>query len=142
MHKASTKIIHLAYQNKIGKIIIGSNKLWKQHSNLGKVGNQNFIGIPYYQFLQMITYKAKWMGIKVEIVEESYTSGTSYYDNEMPDITYYNKNRRISRGMFKSNTGRLINADVNASYQIMKKSKAKFPIPIKTDEKITKLQVA
>ena len=33
----------------------------------------------------------------------------------------YNKNRRIYRGLFKSNSGQLINADVNASYQILKK---------------------
>ena len=31
------------------------------------------------------------------------------------------KKRRIKRGLFKSNSGKLINADVNASYQILKK---------------------
>ena len=34
---------------------------------------------------------------------------------------FYNKNRRIERGLFKSNSGILINADVNASYQILTK---------------------
>jgi len=33
----------------------------------------------------------------------------------------YNKARRIHRGLFKSNEGRLINADLNGSLQIMKK---------------------
>ena len=55
------------------------------------------------------------------ITEESYTSGTSFLDNELPTKSNYNKNRRIKRGLFKSNSGKLINADVNASYQILKK---------------------
>ncbi|MED3770708.1 hypothetical protein AAW492_14565, partial [Geobacillus stearothermophilus] len=33
----------------------------------------------------------------------------------------YSKNRRIKRGLFKSNKGILINADVNGAYQIIKK---------------------
>ena len=33
----------------------------------------------------------------------------------------YDKSRRIKRGLFKSNKGILINADVNGAYQIIKK---------------------
>ena len=33
----------------------------------------------------------------------------------------YNKTRRIHRGLFVSNNGTKINADVNGAYQIMKK---------------------
>ena len=53
--------------------------------------------------------------------EESYTSGTSFLDEENPIKENYNKNRRIQRGLFKSNSGLLINSDVNGSFQIMKK---------------------
>ena len=69
----------------------------------------------------MIKYKAKECGIKVVITEESYTSGTSFLDLEMPTKENYNKSRRIKRGLFKSNTGKLINADINGSLQIIKK---------------------
>ena len=54
--------------------------------------------------------------------EESYTSGTSFLDNELPIKENYNKNRRVYRGLFVSNTGIKINADVNGAYQIMKKA--------------------
>jgi putative transposase len=68
-----------------------------------------------------VIYKAENVGIKVILVEESYTSGTSFLDGEMPIKENYNKSRRIHRGLFKANNGRLINADLNGAYQIMKK---------------------
>jgi len=39
----------------------------------------------------------------------------------LPIKENYNKTRRIYRGLFKANDGRLINADLNGAYQIMKK---------------------
>ena len=59
--------------------------------------------------------------VKTNITEESYTSRTSFLDNELPIKQNYNKSRKIYRGLFKSNKGRLINNDVNGSLQIMKK---------------------
>ena len=40
----------------------------------------------------------------------------------MPIKQNYDKSRRIYRGLFKSNTGILINSDVNGSYQIIVKA--------------------
>ena len=48
--------------------------------------------------------------------QEKYTSGTSYLDGEYSEKESYNKARRIKRGLFKSNGGILINADINAAY--------------------------
>ena len=70
--------------------------------------------------LDEIQYKAENIGIKVIITEESYTSGTSFLDGELPIKKSYNKSRRITRGLFKTDN-KLINADLNASYQIIKK---------------------
>ena len=47
--------------------------------------------------------------VKTNVTEESYTSGTSFLNNELPIKQNYNKSRRIYRGLFKSNKGRLIN---------------------------------
>ena len=33
----------------------------------------------------------------------------------------YNKKRRITRGLFQSNTGKIINADINGSINILRK---------------------
>lgn len=88
---------------------------------MNKKVNQNFISIPYGVFIQKVQYKAEEFGIKVIVTEESYTSGTSFLDNELPVKENYNKNRRKYRGLFISNNGIKINADVNGSYQIIKK---------------------
>ena len=77
--------------------------------------------ISFDLYIKRLTYKCQDLGIKVSIVEESYTSGTSYLDNELPIKDFYNKSRRIQRGLFKTNEGKLINSDVNAAFQITKK---------------------
>lgn len=121
IHKASRYVINYCRDNEINTIIIGNNKNWKQNSKMSKVVNQNFITIPYYKFIEKVKYKAEEIGINVIITEESYTSGTSFLDNELPVKENYNKNRRIHRGLFISNSNLKINADVNGAYQIMKK---------------------
>lgn len=121
IHKASKFLVDYCKNNEINTIIIGNNKNWKQNSKMNKKVNQNFIGIPYYNFIQKVQYKAEEFGVKVVITEESYTSGTSFLDNELPIKENYNKNRRKYRGLFVSNNGIKINADANGSYQIIKK---------------------
>ena len=69
----------------------------------------------------MIRYKAQNVGLNVVLTEESYTSGTSFFDEEEPVKDNYNKARRVKRGLFISDKGIRINADVNGAYQIMKK---------------------
>ena len=88
---------------------------------MSKKNNQNFVQIPFARFIEMIQYKAEECGIAVILTEESYTSGTSFIDDEQPVKENYDKSRRIKRGLFKSNNGILINADLNGAYQIIKK---------------------
>ena len=121
MHKASRYLIDYAVENNVSKIIIGYNKGWKQNIELSKKTNQKFVQIPYLLLIKLITYKAKQVGIEVILNEESYTSGTSFLDNELPTKEYYNISRRKYRGLFISNENIPINSDVNASYQIIKK---------------------
>ncbi len=121
LHKVSRFIIDTALENKITTIVIGNNKRWKHSSSLGKKTNQAFVSIPHQQLIDKIIYKAEINGIRVILNEESYTSGTSFLDGEPPIKKYYDKNRRVWRGLFLSNKGMSINADVNAAYQIMKK---------------------
>lgn len=121
IHKASRSIVDYASSCDANTIIIGNNKDWKRESSMSKVVNQTFIGIPHQTLINQVIYKAQNLGINVILTEESYTSGTSFLDSEAPTKENYNKSRRIFRGLFKSNKGKLINADVNASYQIMRK---------------------
>lgn len=121
MHKASKYLIDYALVNHFNTIVIGNNKEWKQRSPMSKSVNQSFVGIPHMRFIEMVQYKAQNVGVNVILTEESYTSGTSFLDNEEPVKDNYNKVRRIHRGLFVSNKGIKINADVNGAYQIMKK---------------------
>jgi len=122
IHKASKFTINCALESNVSIIVIGNNKNWKQESKMSKKVNQKFVGIPHQKFINKLIYKAENVGIQVILTEESYTSGTSFLDNELPIKTNYNKNRRKPRGLFISNNGIKINADVNGSYQIMKKA--------------------
>lgn len=121
IHKATRKAVNYALSCGTNTIVIGNNKNWKQNSKMSTKVNQNFISIPHSKLIQQIVYKAKIVGINVITTEESYTSGTSFLDNELPTKENYNKNRRIYRGLFVSNKGIRINSDVNGSLQIMKK---------------------
>ena len=121
LHKISRFIVDTALSNDICTIVIGNNKNWKQSISLGKKTNQSFVSIPHKKLIDKICYKSRNLGIRVVLTEESYTSGTSFLDNESPQKKHYNKERRVRRGLFVSNQGTLINADVNAAYQIMKK---------------------
>ena len=121
LHTASKKIIDEAVRLKCNTIVIGKNKQWKTEINIGKVNNQKFVIIPHARFIEMIKYKAEHRGIKCIETEESYTSSTSFLDNETPIKENYNKKRRITRGLFKANDGTIINADLNGAYQITKK---------------------
>ena len=121
MHKAGAYLIKYALLNNFHTIVIGNNKEWKQKSSMSKNVNQSFVGIPHMRFIEMVQYKAQNVGIHVILTEESYTSGTSFLDKEEPVKANYNKLRRKKRGLFVSNHGIKINADVNGAYQIMKK---------------------
>lgn len=127
LHKSSRLLINYLISNNIGTLIIGKNDNWKQKSNMGKRNNQNFVQIPHDKFIQQLKYKAELVGINVNIVEESYTSKASFLD--LDTILTYKKGiqhtnfsgKRIQRGMYKSKSGRLINADVNGAYNIIRK---------------------
>ena len=121
LHKISRYIVTSALDNEIHTIVIGNNKNWKQTISLGKRTNQSFVSIPHKKLIDKIIYKARNVGIDVILTEESYTSGTSFLDGELPTKAFYNTDRRIHRGLFISNQDIRINADVNAAYQIMKK---------------------
>ena len=121
LHKSSRLFINYLVSNDITDVVIGYNKEWKQGINIGRVNNQNFVNIPYYKLLNMLTYKCELLGITVHITEESYTSKCSFLDNEEICKHEDYKGKRIKRGLYKSSDGRLINADINGALNILKK---------------------
>lgn len=121
-HKSSRRIIDYCVNNDIGTIVIGYNLEWKQKCRLGKRNSQNFVAIPFYKLIYQLGYKAKEQGIVVLRQEESHTSKCSFLDDEPIEHHASYAGNRISRGLFRSQTGTIINADVNGAYNILKKA--------------------
>lgn len=111
----------------IEKVFIGKNVGWKQKIALGKKTNQIFVNIPYNTFISQLTYKCKLRGIEVVEQEESYTSKASFVDQD--NLPTYGETeqkptfsgKRVSRGLYQTKKGFLLNADVNGSYNILVK---------------------
>ena len=125
----TNQLIEILKKEKISKLIVGYNKNWKQNINIGKVNNQNFVNIPFKKILDILRYKLEENGIECKEQEESYTSQSSYLDND--NIPTYHKGnlqatifsgKRITRNLYQSKQGKIINADLNGALNILKKS--------------------
>jgi putative transposase len=128
LHHTSRLIVDILIAKQIGTLVIGKNAQWKTEIDLGKPTNQNFVSIPHARLIEMLEYKARLVGIKVIVPEESYTSRANFlgldpipvYGKIDKDILFSGK--RIKRGLYKTSIGQLINSDVNASYNILRKA--------------------
>jgi putative transposase len=128
LHRASTFVINLLADLGVSKLVVGKNKGWKNGINIGIVNNQNFVQIPHAQLIDILTYKGAMKGISVIIQEESYTSKASFLNKDF--IPTYNSKpadwqpggKRVKRGLYVTNNGIALNADVNGSYNILVKA--------------------
>ena len=115
LHTASRYIVNQLQEGQITMLVIGKNDNWKQNVNLGKKTNQKFTAIPHATFINQLIYKCQLVGIKVMTVGEAYTSKCSFLDLE-PVIKQANYlGKRVKRGLFRANSGRVYNCDSNGS---------------------------
>ncbi|HHP7232815.1 MAG TPA: RNA-guided endonuclease InsQ/TnpB family protein [Xenococcaceae cyanobacterium] len=130
LNKSARYIIDFCLSRKIGTIIVGYNPTLKQSSNMGKRNNQNFVQIPIFTLRAKLESLCERYGLNYIEQEESYTSKASAVDQD--EIPVYNADnpvkpkfsgRRVKRGLYKTKTGHLINADCNGSLNIGFKSK-------------------
>mgnify|MGYP002659622783 FL=1 len=132
LHKASKEIINTCLKEDITTLIVGHNDGWKQNVNLGKRNNQNFVSIPFEMFISMLRYKSERQGLRFVEVNESHTSKCSSFDLEPVGHHDTYVGRRVRRGLFRTREGILINADINGSYNIMRKVKGDAVMPLHT----------
>lgn len=121
LHTASRRIVDRLVKEGIGLLVIGKNDGWKQKVNKGRINNQNFVTIPHARFIEMLTYKCELVGIQVITNNESHTSKCSFLDNEPICRQEHYAGKRVKRGLFRSATGKLINADLNGALNIIRK---------------------
>lgn len=129
MNKAARYIVNHCIEHQIGKIVVGINPGWKQDINIGRRNNQNFVQIPHWLLRRKIEGLCQRYGIKYVEQEESYTSKASFLDQD--EIPTYNADnpqqysfsgKRVKRGLYRTAGGYLVNADINGSANILRKS--------------------
>ena len=128
-HQLSRKLINHLSELGVKNIVYGKNVNFKKEINLGRVTNQNFVNIPFNQIIERLRYKALLAGINFMTVEESYTSKTSFLDEEklhsyktnQPKKGYNYLGDRFTRSLFRTKKGYVIHADINASFNIIRK---------------------
>ena len=89
-----------------------------------------FFEIQYGRLQNKLQYFCDLNGIKFVKQEESYTSKASFWDKDI--IPVYNNDNpkeyefrgsRVKRGLYKTSSGKIFNADVNGALNIMRKSR-------------------
>lgn len=129
LHTASATIIKHLSRTGADTLVIGWSTGFKQGMAMGKRNNQNFAYLPLAKFRDILKYKAEQAGLKVLIQEESYTSKSSFLDNDpLPVYGQVDEKpkfsgRRVTRGQYRTSNGQIIHADVNGALNILRKSK-------------------
>ena len=130
MNKTVSRVIDYCIINNIGTLVVGYNETFQHNSHIGKQNNQNFVNIPYGQLRNKLEYLCMLNDIVFIKQEESYTSKASFWDKD--NIPVYNADnpkeypfsgRRLHRGLYKTASSKIINADVNGALNIMRKSR-------------------
>lgn len=97
---------------------MGHNKGQKQHINMGRISNKQFVTIPFNTFRRKLKHKCEEIGIDVQYVPEPYTSKCDALAKETLEHHDTYQGKRITRGLFQSSIGVLINADINGAINI------------------------
>lgn len=129
LSKAARIVINYCNNNDIGTLVAGYNKDFQSKAAIGKVSNQNFVNIPFGKLISKLEYLCKLNGIRFIKQEESYTSKADFWNKDyIPiydpdnDSSYRFSGKRIYRGLYRSQTGITLNADVNGALNILRKS--------------------
>ena len=125
INSVANRIIDLCIENKVGRIVIGHNNGWKSGVTMGKINNQNFMFSPISRLINTLVCKAeKYSNLRVDIVEESYTSKCDHLAGESMEKHSEYSGKRVTRGCFISSVGKIINADINGAIGILRKVNA------------------
>ena len=128
-HKLSKYIVRWCLENRIGTLVYGHTKLWKQKTSIGKQNTQNFVQLPFMAFVSMLRYQCGREGIRLLEQEESYTSKASAVDGDLIPVygqehekPYHFSGTRVKHGLYRTGDGRTVNADLNGAANILRKA--------------------
>jgi IS605 OrfB family transposase len=137
INKAARLVVNHCIYNRIGVVVFGWNKGQKSGVNIGSVNNQNFVQIPTGRLKNRIQQICEAEGIDFVETEESYTSKTSFLDDdflptygEKPESwkpsgkrgqRVKGKKHNLGRGGYQTKDGTRINSDCNGAANILRK---------------------
>ena len=127
VNKAARFIINQCRNDRVGNLIIGWNEGQKSGSCMGKRNNQNFVVIPTKRLIDRLKQLCPEYGIQLTITEEAYTSSSSYLDGDSlykhgeKPTGWKPSGQRVKRGLYRTASGRLVNADCNGAANIARK---------------------
>ncbi|MBR8840059.1 MAG: transposase, partial [Stigonema ocellatum SAG 48.90 = DSM 106950] len=117
---------------KIGNIVFGWNKGQSQNMEMGRKNNQSFATIPTGKLKERLKQMCVRHGIRFHETEESYTSRSSFFDND--DLHVFGEKpeswkalgKRTKRGQYVTARGFHISADANGACNILRKVASKI----------------
>jgi len=127
INKAARFLVSRCLNDGIGNIVFGWNEGQKSSSSMGKKGNQQFVPIPTKRLIERLKQLCPEYGINLITTEESYTSKASFLDGDsLPKYGekpsgWIPSGKRVRRGLYRTASGILINADANGAANILKK---------------------
>lgn len=129
LNKTARYIINYCLNNSIGTLIVGYNPTLQKDTNIGKSNNQNLVNIPVGELCSKLEYLSQMYGINFKEQEESYTSKSDFFTNDILPTFEVNtqgsftfSGKRITRGQYQSANGKTYNADFIGALNIMRKS--------------------
>ncbi len=127
INKSARFIVNWCLHNNISTVVFGWNSRQKDSINIGKKNNQEFVQIPTARLKNRIAQLCEQYGIQFIETEESYTSKSSFLDNDLlptvgekPD-GWQPSGKRVKRGLYRSKDGFLINSDCQGAVNIIRK---------------------
>ncbi len=124
VNKAARLVVDYCIEHQIGTVVFGWNQGQRQEVQLGKT-TQSFLQIPTAKLKERIKQLCEYYGIKFVETEESYTSKASFLDGDFLPIFgakpegWTSSGKRVKRGMYRTGTGKFINADLNGAANIL-----------------------
>ncbi len=139
INKTARFIINWCLRHSVGRLVFGWNQGNKNSIEMGKKNNQEFVQIPTARLKDRIQQLCQQYGIEFIETEESYTSKSSFldndilptYDEKLQEQEYKFSGKRgqrrkgklhnLGRGGYQTKMGIRINSDAQGAANILKK---------------------
>ncbi len=115
LHQLSRAIVNWCLKHQLDVLVVGYNPGWKQR----KRHHRDFVRLAHSRLVELLRYKCADAGILFVTQREAYTSRCSFLDGEAVRKHRSYRGQCFQRALFRSADDTVLNADVNAAYNIL-----------------------